>query len=93
MVTHSLFTHNSSTYTDYVILLDQCIRVPDPRARRDLIRMTTTASDIFKRMDQELVNCRRVGHLTLLYTELEEKFTAQVKLTSKYMLMCMIKYS
>lgn len=55
-----------------------------PANRRDLTRMWRNSDEVWIEMDKELINCRRLKHLTIKYQELSSKLEELLNSLEQY---------
>jgi len=65
----------------------------DIRARSTLFKFYKNCREIYTKMDQEMVNCRRRDKLTQKYTELEAQFVEAVNTFEQWTVMAALMYS
>lgn len=65
----------------------------DIRVRSTLFKFYKNCREIYTKMDQEMVNCRRRGRVTQKYTELEAKFVDAVNTFEQWTVMAALMYS
>lgn len=61
-------------------------------ARRDLSRMLKTARGLETELSKESVNCRRLGRVTDSYLRIELQLDEQLRQTSKWLTMALLKF-
>ena len=61
-------------------------------ARADLGRMINHAQDIWIKLDKALVDCRRLNRYTLDYEHTEAALVEQLRQTSKWLTLALLKY-
>ena len=62
----------------------------DYRFRADLNKLRRAINIIYIKIDQELVNCRRLNKYTLTYKELESEFESSIHRYEKYYLQAIL---
>jgi hypothetical protein len=64
----------------------------DIRARSALFKIYKNCSDLYTQMDKEMVNCRRLGRVTLKYTELEAKYADAINVFDQWTVMATLMF-
>jgi hypothetical protein len=73
-------------------LLKMCSDTADMRARSTLFKFYKNCRDIYTEMDKEMVNCRRVGRVTLKYTELQAKYKEAITTFEQWTVMATLMF-
>ena len=73
-------------------LLKLCSGTGDMRARSTLFKFYKNCKEIYAEMDKEMVNCRRLGKVTLKYTELETKYIESINTFDQWTVMATLMF-
>ena len=73
-------------------LRNRIAEIDNMLARADLRRMINHAQDIWIQLDKSLVDCRRLNRYTNEYEQTEAALVEQLRQTSKWLTLALLKY-